>query len=83
MIPIQEIRIQAHDIEARALDLDILLETIIEKIDGLSHAGPAKTLDAINTLTTCALRNVALIKEHHSHLMALTAQVTAKEGGAK
>lgn len=67
-----QIRILVQEIENRTCDIEILLETVFEKIDGLASAGPAKTLDAVNTLTTCALRNVALIKEHYEHIGALT-----------
>jgi len=76
---IDQIRQQAQEIETRACDIEILLETIFEKIDRLASAGPVKTLDAINTLTTCALRNVALIKKHHEHISEL---IIAK-GGAQ
>jgi hypothetical protein len=68
---------QAHDIESRACEIEILLETIFEKIDS-AVADPAKALESINCYATCALRNVALIKEHHAHIMALT-----MEGGAQ
>lgn len=69
---IEQIWRQVQEIETRTCDIEILLETVFEKIDGLASAGPAKTLDAINTLATCALRNVALIKEHYEHIGALT-----------
>lgn len=77
--PIDQIREQAQEIETRTCDVEVLLETIFEKIDGLASAGPVKTLDAINTLATCALRNVALIKEHYEYINALT----CTEGGAQ
>lgn len=67
-----QIRVLVQEIESRTCDIEILLETIFEKIDHLASAGPVKTLDAINTLTTCTLRNVALIKEHYEHIGALT-----------
>src|SRR6478735_8630543 len=67
-----QIRILAQEIETRTCDIEILLETVFEKIDRYSSAGAVKTLDAINTLATCALRNVALIKEHYEHIGALT-----------
>ncbi len=70
--PIDQIRPLVQDIETRACDIEILLETIFEKIDGLSGVGPLKTVDAINTLTTCALRNVSILKEHYEHISALT-----------
>lgn len=76
---IDQIRQQVQEIETRACDVEVLLETIFEKIDGLASVGPVKTLDAINTLTTCALRNVALIKEHYEHINALT----CTEGGVQ
>lgn len=69
---LEQIRRQVQEIETRTCDIEILLETIFDKIDRPASAGPAKTLDAINTLTTCALRNVALIKEHYEHIGALT-----------
>lgn len=72
-----QIRIQANEIETRAYEVEILMQTIFEKIDsGLSD--PVKTLDAINCYATCALRNVALIKEHNLHILAL-----AGKGGAQ
>lgn len=70
--PLEQIRRQVQEIETRTCDIEILLETIFDKIDGFSSAGRAKTLDAINTLATCALRNVALIREHYEHIGALT-----------
>lgn len=69
---LDQIRRQVQEIETRTYDIEILLETVFEKIDRYSSAGPAKTLDAINTLATCALRNVALLKEHYEHIGALT-----------
>lgn len=75
---LDQIRQQGHDIESRAVDLDILLETILEQIDA-GGVDRANTLTAINCFTTCALRNVALIKEHNLHILALTGKGAGNE----
>lgn len=73
----EQIRGHGHDIESRTVDLDVLLETILQKIDA-GGADHSDTLTAINCFTTCALRSVALIKEHNLHILALAAK-----GGAQ
>ena len=75
MTPMDQIRMQMHQIEARASDIEILMQTIFLKID--TAADPKSALDAINCYATCALRNAALINEHHGHVMALTKQEAA------
>jgi len=72
MTPMDQIRMQMHEIETRAGEIEILMQTIFLQID--SATDPQSALNAINCYATCALRNVALINEHRGHVMALTKQ---------
>ena len=68
----------AVDIGAQVTDIEILLQSVFEKLDNVGDAGAAAgALAAINCFTTCALRNAALIGEAKDHIIAL-----ATEGGA-
>lgn len=68
-----QIRQQANDIDMRAVDAKILLNTIGEKLDamdGLNEEDTAHAL-AMHCFVTCALRNLELLKEHVDHVFEL------------
>jgi hypothetical protein len=73
------IRQRAQDINAQAGDIEILLSSIFDKLDSMADLAPAaaEAVGAINCFATCALRNVALIKEANTDILLLTS-----EGGA-
>lgn len=74
MTALEQIREQALEIEAQRHRLQVLLEAILEKVD---ESDQAKALGAIDCFATCALRSVALINEHHLHILLLA------KGGAR
>lgn len=75
---VEQIRMQVHQIEARASEIEILLKTIVEKIDSAASSSAIDALEAIDCYTTCAMRSAALVREHGEHIMALTSE----KGGA-
>lgn len=78
-VDIGAIRQHASDISAHAARLDILLLTILEKLEEIRPPDQAAhaAVDAVECFTTCALRNGVLMREAASHV-----EVLALEGGA-
>jgi hypothetical protein len=74
-----DIRHRAHDINAQAGDIEILLNAIFGKLDGMADLAPtaSEAVSVINCFATCALRNAVLIKEANADILVL-----ASEGGA-
>jgi hypothetical protein len=79
-------RAHVGDVEARARDLNVLLQAILDKLDGTNardSEGVLSAMDAINCFTTCAQRNVALIQDLNEQMtVALSAPTAADEGRA-
>lgn len=70
-----------HETEAAMVNLEILMQSIFDKIDQISEASQ-QTLDvvaAINCYATCALTQVAAAKLHNMQMMDIVG--TVMDGG--
>ena len=69
----------AADISEHAARLEILLQEVFDKLDGIKGADYATrgAVAAVECFTTCALRNGELMREAAEQIVALVA-----EGGA-
>lgn len=74
-------RQHGHEIEACAVNLEILMQSIFEKIDQISEASPQtmEAVAAINCYATCALTQVATLKANSEKMMDIIG--TAMDGG--
>jgi hypothetical protein len=74
-------RQHGHEAEAAMVNLEILMQSIFEKIDQISEASSQTTdvVAAINCYATCALTQVAAAKLHNTQMMDIIG--TAMDGG--
>lgn len=73
---VDAIRQQAFDIDRQAGDIAILIAAVFDKIDDMLGQSPVgmEAVNAINCFATCALRNVALIREAGTNILDLTSE---------
>ena len=76
-----KIRSQACEISSNLNDAHILLQTIIDAIDGEQDI--TKLKDRINCYTQCAMRYVSQIEAHNDVIMALAQKQRGKFQGRK
>ena len=76
-----EIRNQACEISNNLNDAQILLQTIINAIDGEQDI--IKLKDRINCYTQCAIRYVSQIEAHNDVITTLTQKQMGKFQGGK
>jgi hypothetical protein len=68
-----DISLLTSEIESRTLHIEILLNAMTEKID--ASTDPKAVIEAVDCFITCALRNVALLKEHYTALASTSLAV--------
>lgn len=75
-------RQHGHEIEAAAVNLEILMQSIFEKIDQISEASPQtmEAVAAINCYATCALLQVTTLKANATQMMDIIGD--AMHGGS-
>lgn len=76
-----KIRNQACEISSNLNDAQILLQTIINAIDGEQDI--IKLKDRINCYTQCAMRYVSQIEAHNAVIIALAQKQRGKFQGGK
>ena len=76
MLDIAAIGQHAADISEHAGRLEILLQEVFDKLDGIKPKDEATrgAVDAVECFTTCALRNGVLIREAADQIAALVAE---------
>ena len=76
MLDIAAIAQYAADISEHAARLEILLQEVFDKLDGIKPRDEATrgAVDAVECFTTCALRNGVLMREAADHIAALVAE---------
>lgn len=76
VLTIADIFQHASDISAHAARLEILLLEAFDKLDGIKPWSEATrgAVDAAECITTCALRNSALMRDAAAHISAVVAE---------
>lgn len=76
MLDIAAIGQHAADISEHAARLEILLQEVFDKLDGIKATDYATrgAVDAVECFTTCALRNSELMREAADQISALVVE---------
>ena len=76
MLDIAAIAQYAADISEHAARLEILLQEVFDKLDGIKPRDEATrgAVDAVECFTTCALRNGVLMRDAADQIAALVAE---------
>lgn len=76
MLDIAAIAQHAADISEHAGRLEILLQEVFDKLDGIEATDNATrgAVDAVECFTTCALRNGVLMRDAADQIAALVAE---------